>query len=143
WPTPSRRRADRSVPRSCTRRSRSIATRASAPGTSETDSPFWISRAISDWPRDPTGSRRALKSFRRYAIPRVHPGGRKPLHFMKIHPTAVIHPGAELAESVEVQPYAIIGPRVRIGADTVVGPHVVIDGDTVIGERNRLYSGAQ
>jgi UDP-N-acetylglucosamine acyltransferase len=62
---------------------------------------------------------------------------------MKIHPTAVIHPGAELAEGVEVQPYAVIGPRVRIGADTVVGPHAVIDGDTVIGERNRLYSGAQ
>lgn len=62
---------------------------------------------------------------------------------MKIHPSAVVHPEAQLAEGVEIQPYSIIGPRVRIGAGTVVGPHCVIDGDTVIGEGNRFYSGAQ
>ena len=65
-----------------------------------------------------------------------------PTH-MNIHATAVIHPEADLAEDIEVQPYAIIGPQVRIGAGTVVGPHAVIDGDTVIGERNRIFSGAQ
>lgn len=62
---------------------------------------------------------------------------------MKIHPTAIVDPQAELAESVEVQAFTIIGPHVRIGADTVVGPHCVIDGRTVIGERNRFFSGAQ
>jgi len=62
---------------------------------------------------------------------------------MKIHPTAVIHPDAELADGVEVQPFSIIGPHVKIGAGTVVGPHCVIDGRTIIGEGNMFYSGAQ
>lgn len=73
-----------------------------------------------------------------------------PIHYsihgafkMKIHPTAIVDPRAELAESVEVQAFTIIGPQVRIGADTVVGPHCVVDGDTVIGERNFFFSGAQ
>lgn len=62
---------------------------------------------------------------------------------MKIHPTAIVDPAAELAEGVEIQAYSIVGPHVTIGADTVVGPHCVIDGRTVIGERNRFSSGAQ
>ncbi|MCX5757260.1 MAG: acyl-ACP--UDP-N-acetylglucosamine O-acyltransferase [Candidatus Hydrogenedentes bacterium] len=62
---------------------------------------------------------------------------------MKIHPTSIVDPQAELAESVEVQAFTIIGPQVRIGAETVVGPHCVLDGNTVIGERNRFFSGAQ
>jgi UDP-N-acetylglucosamine acyltransferase len=57
----------------------------------------------------------------------------------KIHPTAVIEPGAQLAEGVQVGPYSVIGPDVRIGHDTVIGPHVVIEGRTTIGERNRIY----
>lgn len=57
----------------------------------------------------------------------------------RIHPTALIDPKAELAEDVEVGPYAIIGPQVRIGARTVVGAHVVIEGRTTIGCDNRFY----
>ena len=62
---------------------------------------------------------------------------------MKIHPSAIIHPDAQLAEDVEVQAFSIIGPQVKIGAGTLVGPHCVIEGDTVIGERARFFSGAQ
>lgn len=62
---------------------------------------------------------------------------------MNIHETAIVHPDAELADGVEVQPYSIIGPEVRIGAGTVIGPHCVIDGNTSIGEGNRIFSGAQ
>ena len=62
---------------------------------------------------------------------------------MKIHPSAIVHPDAQLAEDVEVQAFSIIGPQVKIGAGTVVGPHCVIEGDTVIGERARFFSGAQ
>ena len=43
-----------------------------------------------------------------------------------IHPTALIDPKAELAASVAVGAYSIIGPHVRVGAGTVIGPHVVI-----------------
>lgn len=62
---------------------------------------------------------------------------------MKIHPTAIVHPDARLADDVEVQAYSIIGPHVTIGPGTVVGPHCVIEGRTVIGARNRFFSGAQ
>jgi UDP-N-acetylglucosamine acyltransferase len=57
----------------------------------------------------------------------------------QVHPTAVVHPGARLHETVEVGPYSIIGEKVTIGAGTRVGPHVVIEGRTTIGERNRIF----
>ncbi|MCX6356401.1 MAG: acyl-ACP--UDP-N-acetylglucosamine O-acyltransferase [Candidatus Aureabacteria bacterium] len=56
-----------------------------------------------------------------------------------IHPTAIVHPGAQLADDVEVGAYSLIGEHVRIGRGTVVGPHVVINGRTEIGERNRIF----
>ena len=59
-----------------------------------------------------------------------------------IHPTAVIHPGAELDASVEVGPYAVVGAHVRVGPETKIGPHVVIEGWTEIGAGNQIYPGA-
>jgi len=55
-----------------------------------------------------------------------------------IHATAIIHPGAELAEDVSIGPYAVIGANVKIGRGTSVGSHTVIDGWTTIGENNRI-----
>ncbi len=60
----------------------------------------------------------------------------------RIHPTAVIHPKAELHETVQVGPHAVIGEHVRIAAHTVVGANVVIDGWTEIGEGNHIFPGA-
>ena len=57
----------------------------------------------------------------------------------RIHPTAIIEPGAELADDVEVGAYTLIGARVRIGAGCSVGPHCVLEGPTVIGKQNRLW----
>ncbi len=59
----------------------------------------------------------------------------------RIHPTALVASGAQLADDVEVGPYSIIGNTVTIGAGTVIGPHVVIEGVTRIGERNHFHSG--
>lgn len=59
-----------------------------------------------------------------------------------IHPTAVIHPKAELDSTVQVGPYTIIGENVKIGAQTVIGPHVVIEGPTEIGVGNRIFASA-
>jgi UDP-N-acetylglucosamine acyltransferase len=56
-----------------------------------------------------------------------------------IHPTAIVHPKAEIADDVEIGAYSIIDGRVRIGRGTVVGPHVVIKGLTEIGEDNRIF----
>jgi len=57
----------------------------------------------------------------------------------KIHPTAVIDPGAELHESVEIGPYTVIGAGVSIGADSWIGPHVVLQGPMRLGQRNRVF----
>jgi UDP-N-acetylglucosamine acyltransferase len=57
----------------------------------------------------------------------------------KIHPTAIISPGAELDPSVSVGPYTVIGPHVRIGAGTTVASHCVIEGHTTIGRDNRIF----
>jgi UDP-N-acetylglucosamine acyltransferase len=56
-----------------------------------------------------------------------------------IHPTAVVAPGAKLADGVEVAPYAVIGPHVEIGVGTKVGAHAVIEGRTTIGRNNRIF----
>ena len=56
-----------------------------------------------------------------------------------IHPTAIVHPDARLAEGVEVGAYTLIGPEVEIGADSWIGPHVVIEGRTRIGRENRIF----
>jgi len=58
---------------------------------------------------------------------------------MKIHSTAVVSPGAELQEGVEIGPFSVIGPNVVIGKNTVVGPHAVIEGPTAIGENCRIF----
>lgn len=55
------------------------------------------------------------------------------------HPTAIIHPGAVLADDVEVGAYSVIGEHVEIGAGSWVGAHVVIEGHTRIGKNNRIF----
>ncbi|MCE2870157.1 MAG: acyl-ACP--UDP-N-acetylglucosamine O-acyltransferase [Oxalobacteraceae bacterium] len=57
----------------------------------------------------------------------------------KIHPTAIIEPGAEVHETAEIGAYSMIGSNVIIGARTRVGPHVVIEGHTRIGQDNTFY----
>ncbi|SDT93214.1 acyl-ACP--UDP-N-acetylglucosamine O-acyltransferase [Halopseudomonas salegens] len=57
----------------------------------------------------------------------------------RIHPQAIVDPGARLADDVDVGPWTLIGPDVEIGSGTVIGPHVVIKGPTRIGQRNRIF----
>jgi UDP-N-acetylglucosamine acyltransferase len=56
-----------------------------------------------------------------------------------IHPTAIVDPGAEMAEGVEIGPYAVIGPHVTVGPATRIGPHAVVTGHTRIGANNRIF----
>jgi UDP-3-O-[3-hydroxymyristoyl] glucosamine N-acyltransferase len=78
-----------------------------------------------------------------------------------VHPTAIVHPTAELGEQVQVGPYAVIeanvliGDRSRIGAHVVVGagahlgasvtllPHVVVYPGVRIGNQVTLHSGVR
>lgn len=57
----------------------------------------------------------------------------------RIHPTAIIESGADLAPDVTVGAYAYIGKRVTLGAGCVVHHHACIDGDTVAGEGNVFF----
>jgi UDP-N-acetylglucosamine acyltransferase len=56
-----------------------------------------------------------------------------------LHPTAIVHPGAEIGKEVEVGPYCVIGEHVSIGARTVLQAHVIVNGWTEIGEDCLLY----
>ena len=58
-----------------------------------------------------------------------------------IHPTAIIHPKAQLDASVEVGPYAVIDGHVSLGPGCRVGPHVYLTGHTRIGANNHFYAG--
>lgn len=58
---------------------------------------------------------------------------------MSIHPTAIIESGAQLHETVEVGPHAVIESKVRIGARTRVLARAHITGDTTIGEDNVIH----
>jgi UDP-N-acetylglucosamine acyltransferase len=61
---------------------------------------------------------------------------------MNIHPTAIIHPNAELAEGVSIGPYVVIGEHVQLGTGTVLGAHAVIEGWTSIGRYCDIGIGA-
>ncbi len=56
-----------------------------------------------------------------------------------IHPTAIVDPTAQLAESVVVGPYCVIGQGVVIGENTVLHNHVTVQCDTIMGCGNTLY----
>lgn len=56
-----------------------------------------------------------------------------------IHPSAIIDPGANLHESVEVGAYSIIGAEVSVGSGTRIGPHTRIEGPSAIGRDNRFF----
>ncbi len=58
-----------------------------------------------------------------------------------IHPTAIIHPQAQLDSTVSVGPFAVIDEGVALGAQCVVGPHAHLTGYTTIGAHNRFHTG--
>ena len=55
-----------------------------------------------------------------------------------IHPTAIIHPAAKLADGVTVGAYSIIKGDVHIGAGTIVHEHTVLEGSTIIGTNCKI-----
>ncbi|PID28782.1 MAG: acyl-[acyl-carrier-protein]--UDP-N-acetylglucosamine O-acyltransferase [Candidatus Cloacimonadota bacterium] len=61
---------------------------------------------------------------------------------IKIHPSAIVHKNAEIADNVTVGPYCIVGEFVKIGEGTELCSNVIIDGDTVIGKNNKIFHSA-
>lgn len=60
----------------------------------------------------------------------------------KIHPLATVHPGAKLADSVEVGPYAYIDDKVEIGEGTKILPHATVFSYVKIGRDCSVFPGA-
>jgi len=59
---------------------------------------------------------------------------------VSVHATAVVEPGAELAEGVSIGAYAVVGPEVRVGPGTSIGSHTALEGRTEIGGECRIGS---
>lgn len=57
----------------------------------------------------------------------------------EIHATAIIAPGAQLADDVSIGPYSVIGEHVEIDSGTRIGAHAVITGHTRIGQHNQIF----
>jgi UDP-N-acetylglucosamine acyltransferase len=57
----------------------------------------------------------------------------------QIHPTAIIEPGARLADSVRIGPYCVIGAKVELAAEVELLSHVVVAGRTSVGEGTRIF----
>ena len=58
----------------------------------------------------------------------------------QIHPSAIVHPKAELDDEVSVGPYSIIGEHVSVRRGTRIDAHVVIEGWTEVGEDCQIHS---
>ena len=61
---------------------------------------------------------------------------------MAVHPSALVDAKAALDSTVEVGPFAIIGPDVQIDAGTTVAAYVSVLGHTKIGRNNRIFQHA-
>jgi UDP-N-acetylglucosamine acyltransferase len=59
-----------------------------------------------------------------------------------IHPSAVIHSGASLADDVTVGPFCVIGDDVQIAAGTVLEHNVIVEPGSRIGKNCHVWPGA-
>ena len=58
----------------------------------------------------------------------------------QVHPSAVIHKDAQLADDVTIGPNCVIDSGVSIGAGTIFGPNVVIEKNVKIGRKNHFFA---
>lgn len=56
-----------------------------------------------------------------------------------VHRSAIVEPGAELADTASVGPYALISAGVRLAAGVKVHGHAVVAGTTTIGEGTQIF----
>lgn len=57
----------------------------------------------------------------------------------KIHPQAIIEPGAVIGNNVTIGPWTYIAKDVVIGDGCHISSHVVVNGPTKIGKNNRIF----
>jgi UDP-N-acetylglucosamine acyltransferase len=57
----------------------------------------------------------------------------------RIHPSAVVEPGAQLGADVEVGPFAFVGAGVTLGAGTRLHHHASVEGFTTLGAGCEIF----
>lgn len=60
----------------------------------------------------------------------------------RVHPTAVVDPGADLGPDVEIGPYAVVHPGTTLGAGCRVGPWASVGPNVRMGRGNVIYGHA-
>ena len=55
------------------------------------------------------------------------------------HPTALVHPDAQVGSEVCLGPYCVIGAHAVIGNNSMIGAHAVIENDAIIGARTVIH----
>ncbi len=60
----------------------------------------------------------------------------------KIHPSAVVEDGAQIAETAEIGPFCWVSSQAKIGANVKLLGRVTVYGDTTIGEGTVVFPGA-
>ncbi len=60
----------------------------------------------------------------------------------KIHPAAIVEPGAQIGVDVTIEPYAVVKENVILKDRVVIKSHAYIDGNTTIGEGTIVYPSA-
>jgi len=58
-----------------------------------------------------------------------------------IHPTAIVHPKADVDRSVKIGPYTVVDEHVKISGGCNIGPHCHITGETTLGADNIIHAG--
>lgn len=61
---------------------------------------------------------------------------------MKIHPSAIIDPLAEIGANVEIGPFSYIGPHCRVGEGSKIGNNVTLQEYVTLGQNCQVFSGA-
>ncbi|MCF8481789.1 MAG: acyl-ACP--UDP-N-acetylglucosamine O-acyltransferase [Rhodospirillum sp.] len=56
-----------------------------------------------------------------------------------LHPSSIVDPKAQLADSVVIGPFCTVGPDVVLGEGVELVSHVVVDGHTTIGKGTRIF----
>ncbi|SFK11789.1 acyl-ACP--UDP-N-acetylglucosamine O-acyltransferase [Caulobacter sp. UNC279MFTsu5.1] len=57
----------------------------------------------------------------------------------QIHPTAIVSPGAQLGQDVEIGPFCTVGPQVQLGDGVRLVSHAVIEGATQVGAGTTVH----
>ena len=55
------------------------------------------------------------------------------------HPTALVHPDAQVGSDVCLGPYCVVGAHAVIGNNSMIGAHAVIENDAIIGARTVIH----